>query len=382
MDMNRAFTRLKALVISLGAFVCFATLVCFVPKALAQSKSALSPFVAEVPVESQSLRQRGNAAELGLLDVLVRMSGSEDIRLSDDVLARSSTAIRYVEQFEYRDVNEELEEQGYSAVLRMHFSERLVRRLLSETGQKFWSAHRPSVLVWLVEDSFEHGKYMVGESSESALVQGLIDGAAYRGVPLSFPLMDFQDQVALGVQKLWAFDEEAILEASERYASDVILVGKYTTTSSGQLWSNWQFFYGDKSRVYDLRSEDQSQVGKDAIAPLADFLASMFAVNLSASDTEYYFARVQNVRSYRDYRGVIQALENIEAIADVLVDETKSDVMDLRVKSEASVNQLMSLLNLNKQLVEGASSQQDHLPVWQRSELGSSDNPLLYQWSN
>ncbi len=374
MDMIRiALTRyfLTSLVCAFG----------LVSEVWAEVSSPLSPFVADVPVESQGLSKRSAAAELGLLDVLVRVSGSEDVRYNDDILARTSSAIRYVEQFEYLEADDSLTEQGYRALLRMHFSERLVKRLLSETGQKFWSISRPSVLVWLVEDSLEHGKQMVGPAQDSELVSGLLEGASYRGIPLAFPLMDFQDQVALGVQRLWELDEGAILDASERYQPEVILVGKYTTTSAGQLWSNWQFFYKGDSRVYDLRGDQQAKVGQGAIMPLADFLARMFAVKLSENDTEYYFANINNIRSFGDYRGVIKALSGVDAIGDVLLDGATDDVVNLRFKSEASINQLTGLLSLNKQLNPRNEAEQNQLPAWQRAQRGSSENPLLYRWS-
>jgi hypothetical protein len=348
----------------------------------ADAPSHLSPFIADVPVASQSVTARSSAAELGLLDVLVRVSGSENVRYDDEVLAKTSSALRYVEQFEYMSIEQdELLDEGYRHLLRLQFSERLVKRLLSETDHKFWSISRPKVLVWLVEDSVEHGKQMMGSASESDVVKGLLKGARYRGIPIEFPLMDFQDQVALGVQALWDLDEQAIMDGSERYRPEVILVGKYTTTSSGATWSNWQFFYNNDSRVYDLRGDDQSLVGSDAITPLADFLAQTFAVKLSASDTEYYFAKVTNIRSYGDYRGLLNAVSGLDAIGDVQLDRVHDHTVEIRFKSEANVDQLTGLLALSNKLVLSNDLSQGALPAWQRSELGSSDNPLLYQWA-
>ena len=346
----------------------------------AQVRSVLTPFVADVPVSSQALGKRGAAAELGLLDVLVRVSGSEDIRYNDDILTKTSDAIRYVEQFEYLELDEKLDDPRYTSILRMHFSERLVKRLLSETGQKFWSLNRPPVLVWLVEDSLSHGKQMLNDTHESALVEGLLEGARYRGIQLAFPLLDFQDQVALGAQKLWALDDNAILDASERYQPEVILVGKFTTISSGQLWSNWEFFYKGDSRVYDLKGEDQFQAGKDAVNPVADYLAKTFAVKLSAGDTDYYYARISNIQSFGDYKNLMQALTSIDAIGNIVLDSISGDVLNLRFKSEASANQLRDLIGLNKGLSARALGEQSHLPAWQRSQPGSREYPLNYYW--
>jgi len=344
------------------------------------TQSISTPFMAEVAVESQDPRARRKAAEQGLLDVLVRVSGSENVRANGTILAQAPNAIRYVEQFEYTELlDQEALDAGNEFALRLRFSERIVKRLLRDGGENFWSLNRPSVLVWLVEDSAENGKNLVGFDTDSEIVQGLLKGARYRGVKLQFPLLDFEDQVAMGVQNLWDFDESAIREASERYQAELILVGTYTTTSSGQIWSNWQYFFEENSRLYDFRGEQALGIGVDAIAVLADFLASKFAVPLSEQDSGFYYAEVSNIRNYRDYRALMDALEGLDAIGAVMLDATSADVVSLRLKSEGSVEQLTGLLALNRRL-KTHSDADGNVPAWQQARLGSLENPLRYFW--
>ena len=58
---------------------------------------------------------------------------------------------------------------------------------------------------------------------------------------------------------------------------DVILVGKFSQTSSGEYWATWQYYYRDGSRVYDSRTEEIKELGQLGLAPLADALASRYA---------------------------------------------------------------------------------------------------------
>ncbi len=337
-------------------------------------------FSAEVPVKGQSRQEREQAAELGLLDVLVRMSGDENVRLDDNVLSDSRQAIRYVQQFQYDELTDEAAlSEDYSALLRFKYSDNAVREFLTRHGYPFWSVKRPVTLVWLVEDSVEYGKQFVPHDPAHPLIQGVEKQASYRGVPLSFPLQDFQDQMALGAERLWALDEQAILDASARYDADVVLVGKFTETSSGQIWSNWQFFHLDQSRVYDVRAEEALQLGASAIDPLADFLAARYAVDTGANQDSAYIVHVRNIHGFADYRGLFDLLSRLDAIESVQVDLAHQDRLQLRVSSDATVEQLVSLLRLGNHLFAEAAGGGE-VPGWQQAPLGSLANPLRYRW--
>lgn len=339
-------------------------------------------FNADVPVRSQSELERKSAAELGLLDVLVRMSGSEAVRVNDEVLSRSTKAIRFVEQFQYAELSDEnLLAQGYQFILQFTFSERFVKQTLSHSGQKFWSVNRPSVLVWLVEDSAEFGKQFLSEESSPELFRGLYEGANYRGLNLSFPLLDFQDQTALNPRQVWDLDEVAIAEASLRYSADAVLVGNVTLTSSGLRLSNWQYFHAQRSRVLDLRAESERNLGYQAVGQLADALAAKYALLPGEQDSGYYSLFIENVRSFADYRGLVKVFEQLDNVTEVRMDEVQYERIRLRLQSDGTLDQLLDILALNTSLnlVDDISS--NTLPAWQRRPLGSMANPLRYRWS-
>ncbi len=338
-------------------------------------------FKADVPVKSQNRQERVSAAELGILDVLVRLSGSENVRFDDALLGATSQAINFVEQFQYAEVEDaELIAQGYKNILQLSFSPRVLRSMLRDSDHKFWPINRPATLVWLVEDHAEFGKQFVqGGADEAAIVSGLQMSAAYRGLPLSFPLLDFQDQTVLSAEQLWALDEEVILQASQRYSADVILVGKYTSTSSGQTWSNWQFFHAGQNRLYDRRGPDARRVGEAAIHPLANFLANMYAIELTNEDKNLIAMQVKNVRSFADYKNLMTLLDAEDSIVEIKLDEVTRDVLSLRLRSEANIEQLISMLALRDSLSAVVEVDQS-IPAWQRAAPGSHANPLIYLW--
>ena len=336
-------------------------------------------FRADVPVMSQSRADQQRAAKAGLQDVLVRVSGTEETRKNAVIKARVGRALSFVSEFQYTDVErQDWQEQGYKHVLRLSFSNRLVRKLLNEAQLPIWSVNRPKTLLWLVEDSVEHGKRMLAFEPDNELTIGIQQAAEYRGLPLIHPLLDFDDQLSLGAERLWQLDEPAILEASARYNADVVLVGKYSATSVGTVLSSWQYFHANRSRVYEKSSDSPATVGYEAILPLADFLASLYSYR--SSDSESIWLSVTNVTNFADYRGLIDSLAAFDTITDVKVDRVSHHQIDLRLKSEASLEQIANQITLARKLIATQDSDVSQVPEWERAESGSRENPLLYQW--
>ena len=368
----------RPVLFKVSSFPYFVIVLCL----LASRVVALDFFKVEVPVQSQSREARVAAAEIGLMEVLVRTSGTEDVRANGTLIAQSSRAINFVEQFQYKELSDPaLEEEGFQSSLELRFSQSSVRGLLREANAKFWPINRPTVLVWLVEDSVEYGKQFIGFDQVNELVRGLESGANYRGLPLSFPLLDFQDQIAITPDQLWNLDEEAIRAASQRYTVPIILVGKVTSTSSGQTWSNWELFHDDKYDVFDLRSESLLDLGKAAVNPVADYLANRYARDLSSSVSGYVYMQINNVKNFADYNALRSALTSLESVRHLALDRIESQTVNLRVQTDANTDQFISLLGLDSQFKMNLGIDQDNLPAWERVPLGGEANPLLYTWS-
>ncbi|WP_370981346.1 DUF2066 domain-containing protein [Agaribacterium sp. ZY112] len=356
--------------------LCLLCLLALTPSLRAADSSARY-FERQLPVSSQAVKERQAAATHALMDVLVRISGTEDVRTNEQLLAKSKNALSYVEQFSYQQPSIE-SEQSDAFELKLSFAPSSVRALLADAQMPFWPVSRPSVLLWLVEDSAEYGRQvLMADEPGSEWAQSLELASLYRGLPLSFPLLDFQDQVALSVGQLWALDEQAILTASARYDAQLVLVGKLTRTSNGAILSSWEFFHQDHSQVYDARSEDIDAAMRSGIGPVADYLASQFSLNL---DTEDYFnVEIDGVSSYRDYRAVMSVFEALEAVSEVRVQSLDQQLLRLSLVSEASREQLLGTLAMERSLEEqSADLQEPAFDFTPGSTLGS--NAIRYHW--
>src|SRR5690606_29678595 len=115
-------------------------------------------------------------------------------------------------------------------------------------------------------------------------------------------------------EQVWNLNEEAVLAASERYSADTVLIGRYSRTSVGQWWTTWQFFHRGDGRNFELRGEDGILVGRQALAPLADYLAGLYALKANLEATAQLFVQVSPVNSFGTYRKTLDYLHKLPVI--------------------------------------------------------------------
>ncbi len=340
-----------------------------------------------VPVKSQQSQERRSATEDALLQVLVRMSGSLDPQYDDRILQRLSRASNYVEQFQYQALESEgLKDEGYRELLTLSFSAGAVRKILGDAKLPFWSENRPNTLIWLAEDNVEFGKQLLNQASEAPIIDSLIDAGNRRGLPIIFPVLDLEDRIALSADDVWSVDEAKLVEASARYDADVILVGRYSQTSRGEVWSIWQFFHAGASQSYDSRvtldeQKSNAELGENALFPLADFLAERYAILSHGEDSGRLVVEVSGVSDFRAFRKSLDYLEGLAGVSALQVAEVKDEGLLLYLESEASVDKLMSSIKLDSKLV-AVAAEENALPEWQRGPKGSAENPLQFRWAS
>lgn len=351
------------------------------------AQNILDYYRAVVPVKSQSAAERKHAAQKGMEEVLVRMSATSEVLKNGRVQAAVDKAQSYLEQYQFRLVKDEaLREQGYREEMYLVFSPELIRQLLHKAGVRFWSeGNRPKVLLWLVEDDAQYGKQLLNADSTAAdgevnaVIVALEEAARVRGLPLSYPLLDLEDQMAIGPEDVWRMREDKIREASKRYSASVILVGRYSSTSKGELWSTWQYYHLDFNQNWDTRAAAANQFAMEALAPLNEFLAQRYAVVPGVQDENAALVlRLAGINSFKQFRQALDYLSGMAMIRDVSVIEASDGELLLALRSDANFERFTAAVQLDRkiQLVP----QQTHLPEWQQLPQGTRENPAHFEW--
>lgn len=349
-------------------------LLCFL--LVSQPLIALDFYHARVPVADQTAKERSRAAAKGLREVLIRISGSRDVAQASGVGQALSDATSYMDQFQY--ARERDEWGGVQEYLEMTFAPSVIEQLLRRAQVPFWPVNRPSALVWLVVDDAESGKQLINDR-QSPVVQAVVQAAESRGVPLAFPLLDLEDQLALSAEDVWTMNEDAVLNASERYGTDTVLVGRYTQTSSGLWWSTWQFFHRGQGHMYDVRAEVPEEMAQQAIDPLADYLAGLYAVTSSAEGRAEVMMQIDGVRDFAGYRGALSYLQNLAVLSGTELLVVNGELLTVRAGLGGTLEQFRNALSLDGKLHTVATQVSPSAP-WISVAEGTPANPLRLRW--
>lgn len=335
-------------------------------------------------VLDQSNEARQLAAESALAKVLVRVSGRASLLELAPIQQALNQSSRWVEAYRYESTNEvivqdEIEKPASRLVL--NFSRAGIERLLREQHAPLWPANRPSVLVWLVKDDLSVGRELVSLQDTGELAKEAAQVSQLRGLPLVLPSLDLQDLLSINADQVWSLDQAAIIEASARYQADVILVGRYTQTSSGRWLSAWTLLHKQHQQVFDIDTAQEAELVAEGLSAATDFLASIYSISSLGGATESITIEVQQVNGFTDYVQVLNYLDSLEVVRQLDLVSLERQSIRVRVKMEGEIHSLEDALELDRRLQPQAPEvSSDGLIPTNLEPAGSDDNPLLYRW--
>jgi hypothetical protein len=302
-------------------------------------------YAAQVAVEDQTAGALNGASRRALAEVMVKVSGSEDVLGNPGVASALGEARRHVLQYAYlRD-----REDGNKLEARFEFDSSWVVEVLTAAGEPLWTANRPLVLVWLVaEDS--SGRYFVNQETSPELAQLVLEKFHRRGVPVRLPLFDLSDATALSAEQAWRLAGPALESASARYDVENFIAGRMVVLSNGSATGDWSYFYqGDRSDR-SFTAADAGQFVVHGVSMVAESMAGRYAVAPTGTAEDGVTLSVQGVEHYGDYAGIVAWLERLELVEHANVERITGDLIELRVTSSADAGQLAALIELNQRL--------------------------------
>ena len=194
-------------------------------------------YSAGVAVEDQSSAQMMKAKKVGLSQVLVKVTGQTKSLNNPRIRTALVEADDYLQRFSFTT---QLADGKPQAVIELAFDALQVNRLIAESGLPIWGTDRAAILVWLVEDT--QGTRQIVSDDSHPMVAQIMQQAEQRGMPLLWPLLDLEDQVAINAGALWGLFRDTIKSASSRYQADAVLVGRMFQDSQNLWRVEWNFF--------------------------------------------------------------------------------------------------------------------------------------------
>ncbi len=318
-----------------------------------------------VDVEDHSNAQLQAATREALSQVLVKVSGSPAVLANEQLTAALDEASRYMQRYQY------LRPEDGSLKLQVHFDPQSVNDLLRNAGAPLWTANRPPLLVWLVVDDAT-GRHIATPDSNPELFDTLTRELERRGVPVTFPLYDLQDTLAISVQALWRLDELAVYRASQRYGVANVLVGRMTALPGERWMGDWSYLYNQDSAAGSLYGQSAQAYSGEMVDFVADRMAGRYAVAADAQALEV-LVRVDDIDAFADYRTVLQYLEGIELVDDAWPAYLEGDSVVFRLAAQADAEALHRIVALNRRLQRQAQPE----PL----RRGPINLDLVYRWT-
>ncbi len=324
-------------------------------------------YEAEVLVADESERQLRTAARAGLLQVLVRVSGSTAVESSSLIknALRNPAAYYYQYSYETSDTTLLIGQQEVAAkTLRLLFEPSAIAGLLRDAGYPVWGSNRPSVMLW-VAVSEGQARRMLGESDTSEITAQFARRASARGVPLLLPILDLEDASRISTAEIWGAFLDRIETASRRYQPDAILTARVQEEVSGQWSARWSYRVADTWTSLETQAFSAEELVQNMVDQLADQLAARFALDSSRSRVS---VTVEDVPDVKNYAALSRYLEQLTPVLASSVVALQGDVARFELETEGQLDQLIQIIELDERLL-----------LLNRDEANSR---LLYRWVN
>jgi len=307
-------------------------------------------YMAEVLVTGEGPGQLRAGARAGLLQVLVKVSGTVDIESSSLVRNSLRNPASYYDQYSYESTDLTLlvgEEQKPAKLLKLHFEPSAVARLLREANFPVWGSNRPGVLVW-VAVSEGQDRRILGEDDVGDVTVTLLDQANQRGVPLLFPILDLEDAYQISTAEVWGAFLDRVDSASLRYNPDAVLTGR-VQQEIGNRWSGkWSFRIGSAWQSVENVGFSSEELARRMINLLADEMASRYALGSSQGNVKLM---VEGVMDLPDYAELSRYLETLTPVLNSSVIALQDDVVEFELQTEGQYEQLVKIIELDERLV-------------------------------
>ncbi|MBV1876697.1 MAG: DUF2066 domain-containing protein [Pseudomonadales bacterium] len=312
-------------------------------------------YEAEIYVLNQSDAARQTGAKAGLLQVLVRVSGRNDVGSNQRVIEALKNPVPYFNQYSYQAYDPatdpllpEHNQSGNAKLrLKLNFEPSAIARLLRQAGYPVWGSNRPGVLLWLAVQG-ENKRYLMAENDTSEISAAVRKLAKQRGLPLLYPLLDIEDKALLSTAEVWGAFNERIDRASLRYNPDSVLTARIQRFETGEWHAYWSYRIEGQWQAF----ANVAFTATDLVAGIADVLtnalAARYAIDSSRSSVEL---RVENIASLGDYAALMKYLRSLNPVLDIGVTELDGNQIVLQLSTEGRTSQLIELIQLDEKMV-------------------------------
>lgn len=356
----------------------------------AQAAIVNNLYQGEVQVAGQTPADWQKAIPLALKQVLVKLTGNQQIDQIDAVSKAMTKAQSYVQSYNYLTIPAADPAAASTLNIQIRFSPKAVRRIVAQANQNILPNNRPAILVWLVTPDANNQPQLLVDPSNS-MVSSLQKQAEMRAFPLVWPKLDSQDLTAFSAAQAWALNINQLKLASDRYHPEKILLGKLQKAGNG--WqANWVFIDNSNGQApigqtqgadaglaaasgFDFMDKQTvAQMPSPAAAPtplpnatneasLPEKPQNIVTTEDSAvTPSTGIILKVDGIHGLDDYAALLNYLRSLSSVASVDTEEMNDDNIVLSIQVNGTSDMLAKDIAVGKKL-QPAKDTLDH-DVW------------------
>lgn len=322
-------------------------------------------------VPDASDETRAETANQALMELLVRVSGTRQVleKWPPDEFVTSPDAFQdhpqrglwrelrsaqtLVTQFSYGNTNElltlESGDQVRAQLLELEFDPAGVNRLLRRLEAPVWDISRPRTLFWVALEG-RQGRYLISSQSNQPLSDTLLARSRVRGVPAVVPDPARNPYPSFLMSDVWNGVTARILEASQPYRPDAIVVGRIFP-EGGQWLAEWQLFTGMDSMQQRSSADTLGGILEVGVDFAAEALSQRYASH-PGQEAGRYRISVSNIARAADYAALTRYLNGLSLTSQVRVQQVNEQQLLLELTLQGGLDQLRANLALDGRLHE------------------------------
>ena len=323
-----------------------------------------SLYQAEIPVLSQSSDERTVAVRQALLEVLIKVSGDQDIENKPIIKEGLRKAAYYVQEFSYGAPTT----LSSHYLLQIRFVKEDINKLLQKANLTYWGENRPLTLVWLTVTDAEKQPEIIGNESLGNLLTDMRRAGKKYGVPFIFPVMDVEDINKISVDDINSRAISALKNASKRYTADALLIGNITPTDDGGYQSQWQLLLNDTRWEWTYSSKTFTEIISLVTNQINQTYTNYYKVKEQSDQSLLVKLDVTRINRREDLNQLMHYLNQLSLVQQIQLLQISGDKVTLSVLIHGSINTF-----------------QQNATIGQYLSLKSQDlanNQLTYEWTH
>lgn len=271
-------------------------------------------------------------------DVLARVSGQVDA-LDDALLAQAhKLAASWVAQHSIEGND-----------IKVSFYPESIDHFLYQAGLPVWGANRPSLLVWMIEET-DQGRVIYGSNHSDGALAQFFDRAGALGLPVFAPLADDSDQQSLSSSELWGLFQEDIRAASERYDTDITVALRVGRNGDQYTFEGLLLYPEQTVRLAQTTAPTKEQGLSEVVDTIAAALSNRFASSRAKGETDAFIIRVEGVMDYQSMVKVERYLNRMEVVRQVQLETVAENSVEFALTLDGSVQAFTNGVSLSSLL--------------------------------